>query len=270
MIDLTTYNYPFKYIYVSSNGWIQLSSSNVLPSESISGINNNLPTDVIRIFSTDLDTTVKYTITSNYIYLNYTGFQYGIPFLMLNIDIAIDTNGIIVAKYILSSYYTNGYALVGFTGSDSTSSSDDLYLINNTSAQNLYDLLNNKCVQFYSKITAIELINLFSVPTLQQLNLFNTPPASANDFNTVINSALETVVNLPSTLTPAEIQTAVNNSSTVNTALNSSDKLDLVTYLLSIGFFKESPDATVIQAAINSAKEFIISLSDSLTLSLDK
>jgi alpha-tubulin suppressor-like RCC1 family protein/ribosomal protein L13E len=157
MIDLTTYNYLFKYIHVSSNGWIQLSDSNVSPSESNVGTNNNLPTNLIRIFSDDLFTTVKYTITPNYIYLNYTGYISGDPSLTLNINIAIDTNFIIVAKYILSSNYTNNNVLVGFTGSNSSSSSDDLYLINNTSAKNLYNLLHNKCVQFYSKITAIEL-----------------------------------------------------------------------------------------------------------------
>jgi alpha-tubulin suppressor-like RCC1 family protein len=336
VINLTTYNYPFKYIHVRSNGWIQLSNSNVSPAESIFGSNNNLPTNVIRIFGANLVTTFKYTITSNYIYLNYTG-NISSSSLTLNINVAIDINSVIIAKYILSSNMTNRAAMVGFTGNDSSTTSDDLYLINNTSNQNLYDLLNNKCVQFYRKFTVselnaggytaaemkdggytaaemsnggytgaelktagytaaemkdanysvsdlktlgytpaemkpagyppIDLINNYIVPSLQQLNLFTVNPSSATDFNTYVDTNQSLVVNLPNTVSSTEIQQAQNVASSINTAQNSSNKLDLLPYLQNIGLFSVAPaNEAAFLAAIAVYKNQIQNLSDSLIL----
>jgi alpha-tubulin suppressor-like RCC1 family protein len=55
---------------------------------------------------------------------------------------------------------------------------------------------------------ALELINHYLVPTLQEVNLFTTPPATAAEFNAFVDGFQGAIINLSSTLSSDEIAEA--------------------------------------------------------------
>lgn len=149
-------NFIFSYIHVSSNGWIQLSNSSFGPVDNF-GMDSQDPINTIRIYSRDLQSSVKYTIQSDYIYLLYTGYNEStINRNPITIKVIINSNGIIYANYSLSSLITSSTVIIGLTGSNSRLTVDDLYLPHLFDV-NLYNILNNKTIQFYLGVGIVDL-----------------------------------------------------------------------------------------------------------------
>ena len=84
------------------------------------------------------------------------GNAYGYPSKTFTITIVIDQLGCIISNYTLSSSYNSDPMVIGFIGNDTSSTTDDIFLIlngvtfNGSSNQNLYSLLNGQTILYYT------------------------------------------------------------------------------------------------------------------------
>ena len=145
---------PYSVMYLSSSGTIcfetQQFDYNV-------GTYNQAPVNSFRFFSYNHVSSCSYKFDSNNtrLLVNFTGYNYYRSYATFYINLIIEQSGFITINYSISSYYTSDVMIIGYVGSNSGTTSDDIFLtldgatFNATSYMNLYSLLNGKTILLY-------------------------------------------------------------------------------------------------------------------------
>ena len=150
-------NNPYNGLYIGSNCWFSFGtyvSENIYP-----GVAElMLIPNIYRFFTHDAVSACYYKFTpdNTRLLVKMIGNAYGYPSKTFTITIVIDQLGCIISNYTLSSSYNSDPMVIGFIGNDTSSTTDDIFLIlngvtfNGSSNQNLYSLLNGQTILYYT------------------------------------------------------------------------------------------------------------------------
>ena len=177
----------YAILYLRSNGWLSF-GTNV--AEVSYGGNSQQPINTLRFFSGDHESTGSYKFVSNNTRLLFklSGYPYGIATKRFTIKVIIEQSGEIRINYTLASTYILDPIIIGFVGSTSSATSDDIFLtlndvtFNGATFLNLFSLLNGKSILYMSP--KYPTFQTFSLPTdiqvyrNQTITRVLTPPTS--------------------------------------------------------------------------------------------
>ena len=213
-VGITMPNQNFKFnnavysnVYLSSKGALYF---DIKQAEYNFGTNAQIPINSFRFFGDDHMSIGSYKFDSNNtrLLINLTGYKYGQSSKTFTIKLIIDQSGVIQMNYTLASTYTADVMIIGYVGSSSTITSDDIFLtldgfiFNHASSLNLYSLLNGKTILYnYGIIPTFGPFTLpsdISVYTGTTITRQLTPPTSNSNgaFSyTSSNTAVATITN---------------------------------------------------------------------------
>ena len=152
-------NFTFKgaaysNLYLASNGWLSF-DANV--AEGDYGANNQLPISTFRFFSRDNISTGSYKFVSDNtrLLIKLTGREYYDSTKTFTIRVIIEQSGVIRINYTISSSFSSSRTIIGFVGSDSSATSDDIFLtlngltFNGIELYDLYAVLHGRTILFF-------------------------------------------------------------------------------------------------------------------------
>ena len=149
-------NTVYNSLYVSSNGWL---SFNGTKTEVTSGSNSQSPISTFRFFSMDSITTCTYKFDSSgtRLLIKLTGYIYGQSTATFTIKLTIDQSGVIQVNYTINSLINTFKPVIGYVGSNSAVSTDDIFFSLNgytfngsANATSVSYLLDRKYIQYAS------------------------------------------------------------------------------------------------------------------------
>jgi len=144
---------PYSVVYLSSEGALYF---NKQQDEYSWGMNNQLPVSSFRFFGYDHMSTGSYKFDSNNtrLLVKLTGYAWGYPNHLFTIKVIIEQSGNITTNYTIGSAYTYYPMIIGYVGSNSAITSDDIFLtldgvtFNGSTFLNLFSLLNGKTILY--------------------------------------------------------------------------------------------------------------------------
>ena len=144
---------PYSVVYLSSEGALYFGTQQP---EYAFGMNNQIPISSFRFFGFDHMSTGSYKFDSNNtrLLVKLTGYDYGYTNKTFTIKVIIEQSGNITTNYTLASTYTSDPIIIGYVGSNSGTTSDDIFLtldgvtFNGTTSVNLFSLLNGKTILY--------------------------------------------------------------------------------------------------------------------------
>ena len=168
---------PYSVVYLSSEGALYF---NTQQPENAFGTNNQIPISSYRFFGHDHMSTGSYKFDSNNtrLLVKLTGYDFGYTNKTFTIKVIIEQSGNITTNYTLDSTYTSDQIIIGYVGSSSSTTSDDIFLtlggvtFNGITAVNLFSLLNGKTILYIP--VAIANLGPFILPS--GINLYKGQP----------------------------------------------------------------------------------------------
>jgi len=159
-VGITMPNQNFKFnnavysnVYLSSKGALYFGSQQA---EYSYGTDAQTPINSFRFFGDDHMSAGSYKFDSNNtrLLIKLKGFNYSQSWKTFTIKLIIDQMGVIQMNYTLHLTYNSDYITIGYVGSNSAVTTDDLFLtlngftFNRISLLNLYSLLNGKTILY--------------------------------------------------------------------------------------------------------------------------
>ncbi len=142
------FNNFYSNIYIRSNGWLSLYGA----TEVNFGRDNQIPINTLRFFGQDHVSIIKYKYdTVGDLLLFCTGYNYYIPSQTFDISLKITKLGLIYVKYnnILILYSSN--PIIGWVGSNSSISTDDIFYNGYNGSKALTKIDNNLSLELVGK-----------------------------------------------------------------------------------------------------------------------
>ena len=141
-------------LYTCSNGWFSF-GTNV--ADVNYGENSQQPINTFRFFSGDHVATGSYKFVSDNtrLLIKLTGRDYHFIDRTFTIMVIIEQSGVIRINYTISSYFSSSRIIIGFVGSDSSATSDDIFLtlngltFNGIELYDLYAVLHGRTILFF-------------------------------------------------------------------------------------------------------------------------
>jgi surface protein len=197
---------PYSVVYLSSEGALYF---NTQQPEYNFGQDNQLPINSFRFFGGDHISSGSYKFDTNNtrLLVKLTGYFWAYSYKTFTIKVIIEQSGNITTNYTLDSTYTSDPIIIGYVGSNSAITADDIFLtlggvtFNGTTYINLFSLLNGKTILFIPYI--IPSLGPFTLPS--DINIYMnqtitrqlTPPTSNSSGKftyTSSNAAVATII----------------------------------------------------------------------------
>jgi hypothetical protein len=159
---------PYSVVYLSSEGALYFGTRQ---NEYNYGTSNQIPVNSFRFFGYDHMSTGSYKFDSNNtkLLIKLTGFKFYDELYSFTIKVIIEQSGNITTNYTLASTYTSDLIIIGYVGSNSNTTSDDIFLtlggvtFNGTTYINLFSLLNGKTILYIPVV--LPNVGPFTLPT---------------------------------------------------------------------------------------------------------
>jgi surface protein len=172
---------PYSVVYLSSEGALYFGTQQ---QEYNFGQDNQLPISSFRFFGGDHMSTGSYNFDSNNtkLLIKLTGYFWADFYKTFTIKVIIEQSGNITTNYTIDSTYNSDPIIIGYVGSNSDTTSDDIFLtlggvtFNGITYEKLFSLLNGKTIQYYNNLKLIPNLGPFTLPS--GINVYQYPPIS--------------------------------------------------------------------------------------------